>query len=588
MLRTVSGSLADGPAAFPTPAPRRGQADELVWENLCYATPAGHRPLYLDLHVPRTGEDTQAPPVIVWVHGGGWEAGSRRRLGWELERGWIVERMVMAGFAVALVDYRLVKDAPFPAQVEDVTAAVAWLADHKGDLGIDTARVALWGESAGGHLVLLAGAAGAAGAGEAPGTGGAAGAAAVRAVVDWYAPTDLPALGAHSWGDGAWTDPAASPLHAVTAAMPPTLIVHGRDDDVVPLDQSTLLATRLAELGVAHRLIEAEGGHVFTGPRSEEVVPEVTSQSLDFLCEHLGHVRGPVPDAELAGWYARMEEAGVRPGLTAEDAAEARARTFEFRKELNAVDYGVASVDDSELHSEGLVLPVRIQDPVAPSRTVVVYFHGGGWVVGDLDSHEKQAARLAQSTPATVIQVDYRRAPEHPFPAAYDDAVAATAWVASHLDEFGSDTLVLAGESAGGNLALSAALWARDHGIRVDALFLNYPTVEWETTARTAGLRASYLGGDESLADDPRVSPGRADLRGLPPVVLGAGGLDPITEDLLRLGHNLRAAGVPMRFRLFPTLGHGWFSAAAASRAADRASEQMCRDLNELVWDLER
>lgn len=578
MLRSVSGPLSAGPAAFPVPAPRRGQADELVWEGLCHATPAGTRPLFLDLHVPRPAAPAQDPPVIAWVHGGGWEAGSRRRLGENLERGWLVERMVLAGFAVALVDYRLAAEAAFPAQVDDLAAALAWLADHRGALGIDTSRLALWGESAGGHLALLVAATRA----------GAVGAATVRAVVDWYAPTDLPALGSAHWEEAAWSEPASSPLHAVTAAMPPTVIVHGREDPLVPLDQSTRLAARLADLGVAHRLLETDGGHVFDGPRSDEVVAEATSASLDFLCEHLGHVRGPVLDAELAAWHERMAEAGVRPWPTAADPEEARQRAFEFRRELNAVDYGVASVEDAEIHSGGLDLPVRIQEPVAPSSTVLLYFHGGGWVTGDLDSHEKQAARLAQATPASVIQVDYRRAPEHPFPAAYDDAVAATAWVAAHLAEFGSDTLVLAGESAGGNLALSAALWARDHGVPVDALLLNYPTVLWETTARTAGLQASYLGGDLSLATDPRVSPGLADLRGLPPVVLGAGGLDPDTEDLFTLANRLRAADVPLRFRVFPSLAHGFFSLAAASRAADRAAEQMCRDLNELVWDLTR
>ncbi|MGM0386464.1 MAG: alpha/beta hydrolase fold domain-containing protein [Actinomycetota bacterium] len=225
MLRTVSGPLSDGPAAFPAPSPRRGQADELVWEGLCFAAPAGHRPLYLDLHVPRTVSPAQDPPVIVWVHGGGWEAGSRRRLGWELERGWIVERMVMAGFAVAVVDYRLTGDAPFPAQVQDVTAAAAWLADHHAHLGIDTSRVALWGESAGGHLALLVGAA------------GLTGDATVRAVVDWYAPTDLPALFADKdlpKQEHAWLAPEASPLVAIAPTGPLVLTEHPARREVSP------------------------------------------------------------------------------------------------------------------------------------------------------------------------------------------------------------------------------------------------------------------------------------------------------------------------------------------------------------------
>jgi len=583
MLRTVAGPLSEGPAAFPAPAPYRGQADELVWDDLCFAVPAAHRPLFLDLHVPRPeapvpGEaaDTRGRPVIVWVHGGGWEAGSRRRLGGELQSGWIIERMVLAGFAVALVDYRLTAEATFPAPADDVRAAVAWLAGHRDDFGLDTTRLALWGESAGAHLALIVGATAAAGIGE----------ARVRAVVDWYGPVDLPALyagGGNGALSGTWASPAASPVNVITAAMPPTLIVHGRDDDLVPPAQSRQLHELLDWLGVVNEHVESEGGHVFVGA---DVVPAMTNRTLDFLCTHLGHTRGPRPDPEVAMRAARLREEGVRGPFETDDPHEARRRVFDYRKELNAVDYGVASVEDVEIHTGVLRIPVRVQTPVAPTRTVVLYVHGGGWVTGDLDSHEKVAARIAQSTPATVIQLDYRRAPEHPFPAAHDDVVAATAWVAARLDEYGADTLVLAGDSAGGGLAVAAALWARDNGVRVDALLLNHPAVDWTSSSR-AGLPHTYFGGDDSLRLDPRVSPALADLRGLPPVFCGVGGLDRALEDVLRFAHSLREADVPVTMRIFPRLQHGYFGQAAISRGADRAAEQMCRDLSEFTWNRE-
>ena len=191
---------------------------------------------------------------------------------------------------------------------------------------------------------------------------------------------------------------------------------------------------------------------------------------------------------------------------------------------------------------------------------------------------------LGATLPAHVVQVDYRRAPEHPFPAAYDDTMAAIRWCHSRLAEFGCRRLVLAGDSAGGNLALAAALECRDAGLDLAALVVNYPATDLRE-GHVDGLPATYLGGDDAVRDDRRASPAVADLRGLPPVVIGVGGLDFLLEDVLDFAYRLRCADVPTTLRIFPSLPHGYFSSAPLSLACDRASEQICRDASELLWD---
>src|SRR5205085_1815065 len=116
----------------------------------------GARPLFLDLRVPRRDDTGELPPVVLWLHGGGWRQGSRRRQSPGAHRHWLIERAVMAGFAMALVDYRLAPEGTFPAPVADVRAAIRWLRAHADDLEIDAGRVALWGESAGGHIACMA------------------------------------------------------------------------------------------------------------------------------------------------------------------------------------------------------------------------------------------------------------------------------------------------------------------------------------------------------------------------------------------------------------------------------------------------
>ena len=493
VLHYISGPTSEGPAAYAAPLPRRGVVDEQVWESLCYSTPTGYRPLFLDLHVPcpASGVREEACPLVVWIHGGGWESGSRRRFPVAFEEHWLLERVLLAGFAVARIDYRLSAEADFPAPVDDVRSALAWLAEHADDFGYDVERVVLWGESAGAHLALL-GAAAAAG-----------GTPRVAAVVDWYGPTDLPVLlgsrtsveeeggePALSPGTeqvmqaGGWGVDAASPVRVLGADTPPVFIAHGREDATVPIAQSELLRDRLTRLGVPVEYHETDGGHVFEG---SDVIPWVISRSLDFLGRTLDLELGPPADSERS---------------VPVDHVRAPAPAVE---------------DTSVPGRDGRTVPVRVQRPVTGSDTVVVYLGG------DL----QQAARLSAAVPATVVQVGCGVEPDHPPPGAVDECIDAVTWAHRHLEQLGGRLLVLAGEGAAGDAAVATVLHCRDHGIPVAAL----------------------------LASQPAVSLAPADLRGLCPAVVGVGAHSSRFEDTLRFVYRLEQAGVPTRFRIFPTLG---------------------------------
>jgi acetyl esterase/lipase len=291
-MNLVPGDTAEGSAAFPHPPPTVGRGAELRYENIAYAAVPGFRPLFLDLRVPRSRD--RPPPLIIWIHGGGWMRGSRRRLPPNLFENGLHDLMVDAGYAVAAVDYRLAREAGFPGMLLDVKAAIRWLRGHAAEFGIDAERVVLWGESAGAHLALMA----ALGTGldVAERTGEHLDRSETpTAVVDWYGPTDLAALAALGRGgsnpddglaamierDGRWTYSELSPRNHVRGDAPPVFVAHGTDDDVVPVAQSRELVARLRAVGATVDHLEVPGaGHVWLGAPS---VPAIVTAGLDFL-----------------------------------------------------------------------------------------------------------------------------------------------------------------------------------------------------------------------------------------------------------------------------------------------------------------
>lgn len=223
------------------------------------------RPLVLDLYLPST---PPPHPVVVWVHGGGWRGGDE-----DLSRSHAARQLVPRGYALASVEYRLSGEAVFPAQIQDCRAAIRWLRARAPVLGLDPARFAAWGSSAGGHLVSLLGAAGEVAAFDDPRQGNPTESARVQAVVDWYGPADLThaagppgaggpvalLLGCSDCPERAWL---ASPVAHVDPADPPFLIQHGSADPVVPAFQSELLHGTLLAAGVPSTYDRFEGaGH---------------------------------------------------------------------------------------------------------------------------------------------------------------------------------------------------------------------------------------------------------------------------------------------------------------------------------------
>ena len=187
-LNLVPGPLTDGTKAFPHPPPRLGRLGGLEYDNIVYSCEPGYRPLFLDLRIPRPA--TGPHPLIIWIHGGGWIYGSRRRLPPHLFDNAVHDHMLDAGYAVAAVDYRLAREAGFPGMLLDVKAAVRWLRGHADEFALDPQRVVLWGESAGGHLALMAAMCTALDGAERTGEH-LEQSETPTAVVDWYGPTDL-------------------------------------------------------------------------------------------------------------------------------------------------------------------------------------------------------------------------------------------------------------------------------------------------------------------------------------------------------------------------------------------------------------
>jgi len=303
-------------------------------------------------------------------------------------------------------------------------------------------------------------------------------------------------------------------------------------------------------------------------------------------------------DPDVARMLQAMQDNGEPPLFQDVTADEARRRGVHLRaRYYPPVLMDVDSVQALAIPGPAGDLPVRIYRPEDPTGTTVVFFHGGGWVIGDLDSHDGHARRLAATLCAVVLHVDYRLAPEHPFPAAYEDCAAAIEWAFEHVDELGgrADRIAVAGDSAGGNLAAAVALHCRDTDRRLAAQLLVYPAVDLADGLAASGedgfftgeddwVERQYLGDDVTRVADPRVSPLRAESHaGLAPAVIGIGHHDPLLAQNLAYATALRAAGVPTVLREYPELVHGFFGMGAISAGAEKAADELCRDLRDLV-----
>ncbi len=244
-------------------------------------------------------------------------------------------------------------------------------------------------------------------------------------------------------------------------------------------------------------------------------------------------------------------------------------------------------------------VPVRIYWPPIPEHDnlpVVVFYHGGGWSIGDLDTHDAVARAHAVGAEAIVVSVDYRLAPEHPYPQGLDDAWAALRWVGEHAAELGGDPtrIAVAGDSAGGNISAVMTQMARDHGgPSLVFQLLWYPATTGDTTlpSFTENAEAPNLDRDMVAAylawylpdldiSNPAELPttvapaNTADLSGLPPAFIGTAEYDPLRDDGARYAELLSAAGVSVELRNEPTLVHDYLNFAIAVPAAAEATNR--------------
>ena len=292
---------------------------------------------------------------------------------------------------------------------------------------------------------------------------------------------------------------------------------------------------------------------------------------------------------------AMFDAAADAPPLRAVGATQARANSREYSLALPVAHYG----PEDGLDVRAGVVPgpaghirVRIYTPKADGlRPVVVFFHGGGWVVGDLDTHDRHARAIAFGADAIVVSVDYRLAPEHPYPAGLEDCAAATWWAQEHANDLGGNgRTAVAGDSAGAGLAAAVTLLHRETARPpLAAQLLMYPAVDLtlaqpsvEENATGYGLTAENMRwyAEQYVADaearrDPLASPLLADdVSHTPPAVVVTAGFDVLRDEGDRYADRLRLAGVPVEHRSYPTLAHSFLAAAATVPAAREATEE--------------
>jgi acetyl esterase len=294
---------------------------------------------------------------------------------------------------------------------------------------------------------------------------------------------------------------------------------------------------------------------------------------------------------EIKDYLDRLAAAG-RPPLHQQAVAQARAFHVADAAAQNGPPAPVAAVADRVVPGPAGDLPVRVYTPEGSAPfPIVVWFHGGGWVVGTLDTYDPLCRALAAAVPAVVVSVGYRLAPEHRWPAAAEDAYAATLWTSRNAADLGGaqHRLAVAGDSAGGNLAAVVALGARDRGGPAIAFqLLVYPvldaaadTASWREHAEgfyltAAGMRwywDHYLGGGDGSAPD--ASPLRAAfLGGLPPALVIGAEHDILRDEGEAYAARLRDAGVAATATRHPGVVHGFLRWRAVTPAADAALQQ--------------
>ncbi|MDR3013943.1 MAG: alpha/beta hydrolase [Delftia acidovorans] len=304
-------------------------------------------------------------------------------------------------------------------------------------------------------------------------------------------------------------------------------------------------------------------------------------------------------DPSLAAIVDASRQRGAVPPFSGTPSqARERLRVAVMAMRQAAQPVPVACTHDRLARHAGTTVPVRIYRPEADAapRPTVVFFHGGGFVLGGIECMDEIARKLCRDVGAVIVSVGYRLAPEHPFPAAHDDAIAATLWAMDQVMELGGDParVAVAGESAGGNLAASTAIVLQRRGRALAAQLLVVPGVDLARDTEALQARRSdhpmlapadlrditrlYMGARMAEAGAFPPSPLRAgSLAGLPPAVIALAGHDPLFGEGNAYASRLAEAGVPVQRLCFGDMFHPFLGFFQVSQAARRANDSICQ-----------
>ena len=305
--------------------------------------------------------------------------------------------------------------------------------------------------------------------------------------------------------------------------------------------------------------------------------------------------------ANILKFLANSGAPSIASGTVEQARAGFRAGTVGVRNVATLAQ--VRSVADITVPGAAGDLAARVYRPdIDGPVPTMVFFHGGGFVIGDIETHDDQARLICRDGEMVVVSVDYRLAPEHPFPAGYEDCLSATRWAADNISDLGGDArrLLVGGDSAGGNLAANVALAFRGEGPAIAAQFLIYPGLDLredsDYPSRVENAEGYFLTAEDMLwfrdqylpAGHDLSRPGHSpmmstDLTGLPPAVIGVGEFDPLRDEDLAYGKALADAGVEVVVRLYDGLIHGFFGFTQLSAAAADATADMIAALKTML-----
>lgn len=322
-------------------------------------------------------------------------------------------------------------------------------------------------------------------------------------------------------------------------------------------------------------------------------------------------------NAEMREVLKKLDELGPKPlgSVSPEEArkqpspADAVAALLKSQgkdPEKMKKEMGVTAQDLTYPGASGDLIAARIYKPdgvASGALPLILYIHGGGWVIADLDTYDASPRSLAKKANAIVVSVHYRQAPEHKFPASHDDTFASYKWALANAKSWGADVkrMAIVGESAGGNMAITTAMVARDQKLQmplhivavypVAGTDLNTPSYQKNENAKPLGKKGmAWFFKHEAASDadlkDPRLNlVDSAELKGLPSVTIITDDIDPLMSEGNMLAKKLKSAGVKVKFKNYDGVTHEFFGMAAVIKEADDAQNFAVRELKHAFGD---